>query len=136
MTKVIRFLYVYRSLEGLLSKRPIYIQIRALALAFQLARAPPARCKGCRSVATKSLFKNQWTELWTKLSVLQPSFYSLNLVESKRYYIFQYSLVLHTYSLLHKKSPAELRIVNYNRSNFCKVWLLFAGDVLDSLIAS
>ena len=55
MTKVIRFLYVYRSLESLLSERPIYIQIRALALAFQLARAPPARCKGCRSVATKSL---------------------------------------------------------------------------------
>ena len=27
----------------------------ALALAFQLARAPPARCKGCRSAATKSL---------------------------------------------------------------------------------
>ena len=40
MTKVIRFLYVYRSLESLLSERPIYIQIRALALAFQLARAP------------------------------------------------------------------------------------------------
>jgi hypothetical protein len=40
MTKVIRFLYVNRSLESLLSKRPIYIQIRALALAFQLARAP------------------------------------------------------------------------------------------------
>ena len=39
MTKVIRFLYVYRSLESLLSKRPIYIQIRALALAFQFARA-------------------------------------------------------------------------------------------------
>ena len=55
MTKVIRFLYVYRSLESLLSKRPIYIQIRALALAFQLARAPPARCKGCATEVSKSL---------------------------------------------------------------------------------
>ena len=29
---------------------------------------PAAGGEGCRSVATKSLFKNQWTELWTKLS--------------------------------------------------------------------
>ena len=38
----------------------------ALALAFQLARAPPARCKECRSVATKSLSKINWTEFWTR----------------------------------------------------------------------
>ena len=48
-------LFVNRSLESLLSMRPIYKQIRASALAFLFARAPPARCKGCRSVATKSL---------------------------------------------------------------------------------
>ena len=48
-------------------------------LLFQLARAPPARCKGCRNEVTKSLLKNQWT----KFSLLQPSFYSLILVPQK-----------------------------------------------------
>ena len=50
MTKVIRFLYVNRSLENLFSKRPIYIQIRALALAFQLAWA---QRRAERDVGTK-----------------------------------------------------------------------------------
>ena len=50
MTKVIRFLHVYRSLESLLSMRPIYMQIRASALAFQLARAPR---RASRDVGTK-----------------------------------------------------------------------------------
>ena len=40
MTKVIRFFCANRSLESLLSKRPICTKIRALALAFTLVRAP------------------------------------------------------------------------------------------------
>ena len=65
-----------------------YIQIRALALVFQLARAPrqafrDVRPSGAnpsqRSAVTKSLLKNQWT----KFSLLQPSFYSLILVPQK-----------------------------------------------------
>ena len=66
MTKVIRFLYVYRSLESLLSKRPIYIQIRALALAFQLARAPRRAFWDVGAQRRNPSIRTNQTQKWTK----------------------------------------------------------------------
>ena len=41
----------------------------ALALAFQLARAPPARCKGCRNEVTKSL-RERVPKIWAQCKIL------------------------------------------------------------------
>ena len=73
MTKVIRFLFVYRPPESSLSRWPIYKQTRANALAFLLARALPAgkgekaprvanpswQGRGNRSEATKSRWETK-----------------------------------------------------------------------------
>ena len=66
MTKVIRFLYANRSLENLFSKRPICIQIRALALDFQLARAPRRAFWDVGAPRRNPSIRTNQTEKWIK----------------------------------------------------------------------
>ena len=47
----------------------------ALALAFQLARAPPARCKGCATEVSKSLPEKTLDRIMDQILVNWSSFY-------------------------------------------------------------